>query len=432
MSNQTTKATIESTSIITGPRKVSTKTDRKELFWLKGKRVELDVYRIPTKFLYFNIENGRYADKMIQLKSDNEGVEIDPRESTWKSKIWEMLKGVYVGTEGDKEPFQKLREDIKAKLQLRPGVVLYDGGVLDGNRRLAVLLDLAETEQNPSRFEYFEGVILPKDVDEKDRWRIEAGLQIRRDEKLAYSPINQLLKIKEGLELFKGSKNPEREIAKVLYGVPEKDIKKDIIKIRLIDEYLTFIRKPKAYNEVSGLIERFEEVMNALESAKKLNWSPDKIQKLKLTLWAVLRDGIMTNWEMRDIWRAMGASGKGKSAKLKNEKALNEFLDIGCSVKELQEALATNATQSPRASLHEEKAESFLKRMEAFKDINKPLSLADRAKTNLETLLSALENGSIIYRKDPENKLRDLPRLLQEILKIADRCLYQLKKLPKR
>src|SRR5712692_740917 len=193
---------------------VSELTGRKVLFWLKGKRRELDVHRIPTKHLYFNIENGRYADKMIQLKADNPGVVINPREDRWREKIHDMLKGTYSGTEGDQESFETLRADILAKQQLHPGVVLADGGVLDGNRRLAVLLDLSKTERNPGRFEFFEGAILPEDVGPEDRWRIEAGLQIGRDEKLAYSPINQLLKIREGLNLFKGLKNPEHEIAK--------------------------------------------------------------------------------------------------------------------------------------------------------------------------------------------------------------------------
>jgi hypothetical protein len=159
-------------------RDVSDKTARKELVWLRGKGQELDVYRVPIKYLYFNIENGRYADKMIQLQAEHPGVEIDPRQAKWKDTIWQMLQGTYRGTEADKEPFTRLRNDLLARKQLRPGVVLGDGGVLDGNRRFAVLRDLAKSERNPTRFEYFDAVVLPSFVDECDRWRIAAGLQI--------------------------------------------------------------------------------------------------------------------------------------------------------------------------------------------------------------------------------------------------------------
>ena len=107
------------------------KTNRYERFWVNGRAEELAVYRVPIKLLYFNIENGRYADRMIQLKADNPGVEIDPRNPKWREKIAEMLRGEYPNTERDKEPFTKLVEDIRAKTQLRPGVVLRDGAVLD-------------------------------------------------------------------------------------------------------------------------------------------------------------------------------------------------------------------------------------------------------------------------------------------------------------
>src|SRR5262245_41580760 len=86
---------------------VSQKTDRVERFWLKGKPKDLPVHRIPIRYLYFNIENGRYADKMIQLRADNPGDDIDPRVEKWKVKIWEMLKGEYPGTTPDSAPFAK-------------------------------------------------------------------------------------------------------------------------------------------------------------------------------------------------------------------------------------------------------------------------------------------------------------------------------------
>src|SRR5207237_566892 len=150
----------------------------------------------------------------------------------------------------------------------------FDGGVLDGNRRVAALLDLQQKEGNPSRFEYLDAVILDEDVGAEDRWRIEAGVQIGRDEKHPYSPINELLKIKEGLDLFRGKPNPEREISKVLYGIYEDEIKKDILKIRLIDEYLAFIGRSKAYNDIGDTVERFEEAVRTLEQAKKLGSKP--------------------------------------------------------------------------------------------------------------------------------------------------------------
>jgi hypothetical protein len=406
----------------------SEKTDRKEMFWIKGRRQELDVYRVPTKLLYFNIENGRYADKMVQLRQDNPGVDIDPREKTWKDKIWQMLKGKYPGTERDAEPFNKLRGDLASRQQLRPGVVLSDGGVLDGNRRLAALLDLAQNRRNPSRFEYFDAVILDEDVGAEDRWRIEAGVQIGRDEKHPYSGINELLKIREGLKLFKSKANPESEISKVLYGIGEEEIKEDVQKIQLIDEYLTFIGKPQAYNEVGDVLERFEEAIANLNQARKVGFKPAEFQRVKLTQFALIRDGAMSNWEMRNIRRAMG----GKSGKGKNERALNELLTIGDNPKKVRAALSTPGSTSPLESQHSEKSEKFLGEMDAQKKADKPLVLAENARSHLLTLLDGLAEGKVVRNADSFKKLKAVPPILREIGQLSQNCLRKVIKVTKK
>lgn len=404
----------------------SEKTDRKELFWIKGKRRELDVYRVPIKLLYFNIENGRYADKMVQLRGDNPGVEIDPRSDKWKETIWKMLKGEYLGTERDIEPFQRLREDLLDRQQLRPGVVLFDGGVLDGNRRFAALLDLQSNKKNPTRFEYFDAVVLDEDVGSEDRWRIEAGVQIGRDEKLSYSPINELLKIREGLTLFKGRSNPEKEISKVLYGMEEEEIRKDILKIRLIDEYLTFIKKQQAYNEVGDVIERFEEAVKTLEQAKRLGSSPQQIQQLKLAHFAIIRDKLMDNWQMRKVRTAMGA---GKAAKGKNQRAFEGFLGLADASKDFREALATKGPQSTYKSEHQEIVDGFLDQMDAQEKADKPMQLASNASAHLSQLFDTLQKGKLAKNSTVAEKLDDLPDVLKEIIAVAKKCLGAAKAL---
>ena len=406
----------------------SEKTDRKELFWIKGKRRELDVYRVPIKFLYFNIENGRYADKMVQLHGENPGVEIDPREDKWKETIWRMLKGEYPGTERDVEPFQRLRGDLLDRQQLRPGVVLFDGGVLDGNRRFAALLDLRRSQKNPTRFEYLDAVILDQDVGSEDRWRIEAGVQIGRDEKLSYSPINELLKIREGLTLFKGRSNPEKEISKVLYGMEEEEIRKDILKIRLIDEYLTFIKKPQAYNEVGDqrVIERFEEAVKTLEQAKKLGSNPTQIQQIKLTHFAIIRDKLMDNWQMRKVRTAMGA---GKAAKGKNERALKSLLKLADTSKEFREGLASKSPDSTYKSGNQEIIDGFLDQMDAQEKADKPMQLAGNANAHLSQLLETLQKGKLARNSTFAEKLDDLPAVLDEVIAVAKKCLSVAKKL---
>lgn len=151
-------------------------TERKELHWIGGRKQELEVYRVPLDHLYFNIENGRYADRMIRLQQENMGQHIDPREPKWAKEIEKMLAGEHRDTAKDVEAFKRLLKDIQEREQLRPGVTKFDGGVVDGNRRLAVLRRLHTAHPRVGRYGFFETVILPKDTSHEDLWKIEAGL----------------------------------------------------------------------------------------------------------------------------------------------------------------------------------------------------------------------------------------------------------------
>ena len=300
--------------------------------------------------------------------------------------------------------------------------------VLDGNRRFAALFDLRRSQKNPTRFEYLDAVILDEDVGSEDRWRIEAGVQIGRDEKLSYSPINELLKIREGLTLFKGRSNPEKEISKVLYGMEEEEIRKDILKIRLIDEYLTFIKKPQAYNEVGDqrVIERFEEAVKTLEQAKKLGSNPTQIQQIKLTHFAIIRDKLMDNWQMRKVRTAMGA---GKAAKGKNERALKSLLKLADTSKEFREGLASKSPDSTYKLGNQEIIDGFLDQMDAQEKADKPMQLASNANAHLSQLFETLQKGKLAKKSTFAEKLDDLPAVLDEVIAVAKKCLSAAKKL---
>lgn len=411
-------------------KNVAQKTDRMEMFWLRGKRRELPVFRVPISHLYFNIENGRYADKMVQLRQENPGVEINPKEEQWKSKIWAMLKGEYSGAEKDREPFERLKRDLLAREQLRPGVVLNDGGVLDGNRRFAVLTDLYLTEKNPARFEYFDAVILPEDVTAEDRWRIEAGLQIGRDEKLDYSPINRLLKIKEGQKLFGHTKDAAGEIANTLMGVSKEEVERDITKIQLIDQYLAFRKKPDCYMLVSDLMERFEEAVSILETAKKAKLLPEDLALLRLKLFALIQFEIMDNWQLREIRAALGVAGRGQNGRRKNERALKNLLAVK-NKESLRKALIEDDRKGTVVQEEAARASTFIDSMDAAKEMDNPLKLAQRAQTNLAQLQETLKDGTVAKLKGWKTQGNNLSDLLKEVSALTNTCTSLLKKLKK-
>ena len=89
-------------------------TGRKERFWIGGQKHDLDVYRIPLQYLYFNIENGRYADRMLRLQHENKGQQIDARKPKWANEIERMLAGEHRETTQDQAAFEKLTSRFSA------------------------------------------------------------------------------------------------------------------------------------------------------------------------------------------------------------------------------------------------------------------------------------------------------------------------------
>src|SRR5436190_9449579 len=272
---------------------IGEKTGNVERHWIGSKRADLIVYRLPLEHLYFNIENGRYADRMIRLRLEHPGREIDPRKDEWKEKIENMLAGEHSDTSRDKAAFEKLLVDIESREQLRPSVVLQDGGVLDGNRRLAAIRRLWKKSRNKSRFRHFEAVILPDNTTPEDRWRIEAGLQLGVSERWDYPPINIMLKVRQGISMYEGMINdgrlPAKEspvalVAKAIYGKSEADIEEMNSRLTLIDEYLDFIDQPEAYDRVGRSSEDFLEASRILRAASNHQLDPKFVAKLKAVL----------------------------------------------------------------------------------------------------------------------------------------------------
>jgi len=408
--------------------KVSERTERTLRVWLKGRKEDLRVYRIPIQYLYFNIENGRYADKMLQLKADNPGVDIDPKLDKWRDEIYRMLKGEYKGnidfegTERDKIAFERLKEDIEKREQLNPGIVLADGGVIDGNRRLAVLIYLGG-----QRFSHFDGVILPEDISAEDRWRIEVGVQLGKDQQLDYSPINRLLKIRQGLDLYRSmklqsGKTAEDMVADALYGVSKKEVLDNIDQINLIDEYLDFFNMKGQYQSVSDRGERFIEALNTLRAAEKLK--PHERGKLKGQIFLIIKEKLMTNWEIRLINQALGGGPKSRGRKIAPvQRAIGHLIEHTTDPKMLKDAYA-NKTESKIVEKSKTICREFKDIFSAEKDANKPLTLAKDARAKLETLKESLKDFK---------KLEDgvsIKRELESMKNLIRGCLSTIK-LPK-
>jgi len=269
----------------------SAQDDQKLRIPLKGKAEHFQVYRVPVKYLIYNIRNGRFAAELLAKESQLKR-KLDPA-ITGDAKIIQKLLLELNQSETD-----ALKADLRDNGQLDPGVITRDGAVINGNRRMAILTALHDETHEP-RFEYLRVARLPKDVDEKDLWRIEAGLQFAKEFRLDYSPINELLKLKEGRD----SGFSSAEISRTLLGrfTPSKVDEKLAI-LRLIESYLHFIHRAGQYHIVQDErdVEKFNSLQaNVVAPLKRKGRKEAEIAKLVTFAFLLIKETDLTHWDIR-------------------------------------------------------------------------------------------------------------------------------------
>lgn len=395
-----------------------------------GTRHLRKAYRIPLTCLHYNIENGRYRTKYELLKKANPGVHINPREERWSSEITKMLDGTYedpvtgVNTRAERSHFVALKEDIRNRGQERPGIVLENGGVISGNRRLAVLRALHQ-ETGEIRFGVFEAFIIPGtgSVSAPDRWRLEMSAQVgqarlTRD----YSPIERLLKIEEGVQLFVESDSTMTEDHAINavatdFGTEVKTIKGDLVSLRHMREYLEAIGHPEEWWQAEGLTEVFTEMEPTIQAAIAQGMSIANRGALKRQLFNIIKNKQADYELLRTIQRAIGPIGRG-SRSPSVPSAISILLDNAPDSESLRRE-PTSTTESNASHL----VDNFQTEVQARRDEQRPLTLADRAVTNLRTLDDVISHGV----PDPASTSRLVERIT-EAGELSGRCLSRLKK----
>jgi len=138
--------------------------------------------------------------------------------------------------------------------------------------------------------------LLPN-IDKNDLWKLEAGIQLGKDEIVKYGPINELLKLKEGID----AGLDKEEIAKTLYGYDDaKEITKKLDRLLLIEDFLRFNGTPEKYNEVKNMVEHFINTQNILAYIKDIIEDPGEKKAIKRALFGLIQDG-RSHLEIRKV-----------------------------------------------------------------------------------------------------------------------------------
>ena len=269
-----------------------------ERVFVRGKKKILSVYRLPTEFLYFNIQNGRFAAEYRE-KIRTEGGVLEPKSPADGKKIQKMLL--------DLDPAQtKLdKRDLSEVGQRVSGLITPDGYVIDGNRRLALIKTLfAETQEE--QWKYMDVARLTESLGKEDLWKLEAGYQLGKEQQQAYGPINTMLKIRQASE--GGLSN--KEIADSLYGVKEAEIDDRLDRLKLVERYLEHINATDRYSFADHLDNHFINLQAMIKNAKQRGYDHVKITNMKTAAFQLIFEG-KKHHDIRKINQAITAELEG-------------------------------------------------------------------------------------------------------------------------
>jgi hypothetical protein len=266
--------------------------NKTEPVFIHGKPQDLKVFRLPTKLLVFNIGNGRFAAELI-AEEKRLNRKLDATKDDDVKVIQKLL------LEQDEAETEALKADLKKNGQIYPGIITFDGAVINANRRMAILQVLF-SETGDERFEYLNVARLPKGVDAKDLWRIEAKLQFGRDFRLEYGQVNELLKIHAG----KKSGLTDKQISEALAGrFSEKKVGEKLEILKLMDSYLHSIGKPGEYTHIqeehSG--EKFNSLHDSVISPLKWSAHRSELPKIIEIAFAMIEGKKHSDWKIRQL-----------------------------------------------------------------------------------------------------------------------------------
>lgn len=349
---------------------------------LAGQVTRFPVYRVPLKYLIFNIRNGRFAAELLE-KEEQLKRKLD---STVEEDAKIIQKLLLNQSESETEA---LKGDLKAHGQLDPGIITFDGAVINANRRMAILKTLFE-ETRETKYEFLAVARLQTQVDQKDLWRIEAGLQFAKDFRLEYGPINELLKLKEGLQQGLSAE----DISKSLLGrYSAKKVTEKIEILKLIDTYLREIKKPGEYHLIQRSVEKFNSlqanVISPLRKKGKLDTELVEIISVAFSLIHKAPNDV-NHWGIRAL-RDIALSEKA-------EKELSPILEGKASKETIVEAFTTAREM-----------------VEDTKKKDKPALLVRRA---LTAIMSISSKSHLLKQPKVKAMLKDLIEQANKLLKV--------------
>jgi hypothetical protein len=210
-----------------------------------------DVYRIPLDLLVPNIYNDRITWKIREYEAEN-GRSLRIESDSDVEFLYSLILNEHPTDN------ERTKEDLARNGQQVDGVITNKGIIVDGNRRATLLRalfngDADKYKKSCEDFRYFNAIVLPEDISDKEIMALETMLQIGVDKKVDYNRICLYIKVDNLIKA--GYKY--KQIKQYMGLKAEKDVEDMESIFKLMLEYLTAIGKPNHFTLLNGLEDQF-------------------------------------------------------------------------------------------------------------------------------------------------------------------------------
>ena len=283
---------------------------------IDGVMREFKVYKIKCDLLFYNDQNDRIATWVSEYNSAHD----DDLLSLGREQYNNAIEGFIV--ESNSVALKKTEKNIALLGQRSAGVVLNDGRVIDGNRRLTCIRRLARKNNETG---WFEAAILD-DATGSDPKRIkllELAIQIGEEEKVAYDPVERLVGVYR--DVIKDKLITPAEYGNAT-GLTEGEVQKFIDRAQYMEEFLKFCQAPEQYHlaralKVDGPLGEFKRALRKYENRR----DKELVKRLMFANMVVQPEGDITRYIR--LFADVAGTDAEADFKAEEQQAMAELVD---------------------------------------------------------------------------------------------------------
>ncbi|MCX5397273.1 transcriptional regulator [Streptomyces sp. NBC_00102] len=157
----------------------------------RGNPLQVEVIDMPVNSLYYNPGTHRIRAQRTHDPLLDQELDRDAFTRVSQDYLHNLLKALPADPSKEDPDFDELKKSLEQFGQSDPGLITYDGVLVNGNTRRAALQELGKGSIRVG--------VLPASCTWEDISQVELSLQLRRDHRRDYSYINRLLAIEEQL-----------------------------------------------------------------------------------------------------------------------------------------------------------------------------------------------------------------------------------------